>query len=191
MKSEAILDRILDALEKADLKYMLTGSLASSFHGTPRATQDIDIVIEPDVESLRVLIRAFPETAYYVSEDAAFDALREGSQFNVIDLETGWKVDFIFRKQRPFSLQEFQRRQTATLFGRTLFIVSAEDILIAKLEWARLGGSERQLEDAAGILRTSYDRLDFEYIQHWVRELGLQSLWKRISASVPGSPEPG
>ena len=89
--------RIVHALAHAGIPYMLTGSFASSFHGSPRASQDIDIVIAPNSEALAQLLTAFPENQYYVSREAAFDALERRTQFNVIDFATGWKIDFIIR----------------------------------------------------------------------------------------------
>ena len=79
---------------------MLTGSLASTVHGTPRATQDIDVVISPDRAGLERLLEQFPEQQYYVSREAALDAYERTELFNVIDSETGWKMDFLIRKNR-------------------------------------------------------------------------------------------
>ena len=179
MNTEDIFRRIVSALNSAGIPYMLTGSFASSFHGTPRATQDIDLVIAPTASQLRHLVRLLPEAEYYISEDAALEALSRQSQFNVIDFATGWKVDLIIRKSRPFSRLEFDRRSAVELFGLQLFIASAEDVLIAKLEWAKAGQSQRQLEDAANILRLRLDELDRGYIEHWVVELGVQEEWVR------------
>lgn len=179
MSAEDIFRRIIGALEAAGIPYMLTGSFASSFHGTPRATQDIDLVIAPTAGQLRHLVELLPETEYYISEEAALDALRRRAQFNVIDLATGWKIDLIVRKDRPFSRAEFDRRSAVELFGLQLFIASAEDVFLAKLEWAKAGQSQRQLEDAANILRVRSDELDRPYIARWVMGLGLQEEWAR------------
>lgn len=179
MNTEDIFRRILNALNSAGIPYMLTGSFASSFHGTPRATQDIDLVIAPTESQLRRLVTLLPETEYYVSEGAALDALSRKGQFNVIDLATGWKTDLIIRKSRPFSRSEFDRRLAAELFGMQVFIASAEDVVLAKLEWAKAGQSQRQLEDAANILRVRHAELDRAYLERWVAELGLQDEWAR------------
>lgn len=108
MTTEDIFRRILKALGGAGVPYMLTGSFAASYHGVPRATQDIDIVIAPTASQLRQLIRLLPDTEYYISEEAALEALAREGQFNVIDFETGWKIDLIIRKSRPFSQTEFE-----------------------------------------------------------------------------------
>ena len=157
---------------------MLTGSFASSYHGSPRATQDIDIVIAPTADQIRSLVMLFPATEYYVDEDAALDALRRQGQFNIIDFTTGWKVDLIIQKSRPFSRQEFERRGFVAFQGMRLAIASAEDVLIAKLEWSKLGESQRQVEDAAGILKIREGDLDLDYIRDWVRDLELEVQWE-------------
>jgi hypothetical protein len=156
---------------------MLTGSFASAFHGLPRATQDIDFVIAPTADQLRHLTALLPRSEYYVDEDAALEALTSQSSFNVIDLASGWKVDLICQRSRPFSLAEFARRQPIELDGVPLFIASAEDVLLSKLEWAHLGGSARQVEDGAGILRVRGDALDLAYIEGWVSALGVGREW--------------
>ena len=161
---------------------MLTGSFASSFHGNPRATRDIDFVIAPDAAQLRRLISGLPPADYYVDEDAALDALARETQFNVVDLATGWKIDLIIRKSRPFSTTEFGRRQTVGFEGATLAVATLEDLVIAKLEWARQGSSARQLEDVAALLRLRGDAIDHDYVARWVRELRLGDEWAASQA---------
>jgi hypothetical protein len=175
---DAIVPRIIGALEQAGIPYMLTGSFAGAYHGVPRATQDIDMVIAPTAEQLAALVDLLPADTYYVDREAALDALRRESQFNVIDLATGWKVDLIVRKSRPFSRSEFARRATVEHGGTKLVIVSAEDLILAKMEWAKRGGSQRQIEDAAGILRTRFAELDTDYLDDWIRELRLEEQWQ-------------
>jgi len=163
---------------------MLTGSFASAFHGAPRTTQDVDIVIAPTLGSLQKLVKQLPEEEYYVSRDAALQAYGAESLFNVIDLNSGWKIDFIIRKSRPFSLEEFERRREADMLGTRLYIASAEDVILSKLEWAKMSSSERQVNDVAGIVRTQGDALDLEYVERWVAALGLESQWTHAKAAA-------
>ena len=97
--------------------------------------------------------------------------------FNVIDLATGWKIDLIIRKSRAFSQEEFSRRQRVRLHEVPLFVASAEDVVVSKLEWAKLSQSGRQIEDAAAILRTRWDMLDRSYLAKWIAELDLKKEW--------------
>lgn len=165
------------ALERTGVPYMVTGSFASSVHGEPRASKDIDIVIAPTAEQLIAFVREFPPDRFHAVEEDALDALAHHSMFNIIDYSSGWRIDFIFRKARPFSLSEFGRRREEEVAGTRLNVATAEDVLIAKLEWAKMGESYRQLEDAAGILRIRGEALDRGYVERWVAELGLNDQW--------------
>ena len=175
-----LLTGIGEQLEAAGIPYMVTGSVASSFHGEPRATRDIDIVIDPTPEALDAFIRSLPPGRFYVDLEAARAALADRSQFNVVESASGWKVDLMIRKNRPFSVEELARRQPAQLLGNPTFVASAEDLVIAKLEWAKAGESERQLRDVAAILAVSGEGLDYTYVERWVSALGLGEAWSRV-----------
>jgi hypothetical protein len=184
MSIEGVFQRIISALDRAHIEYMLSGSFASAYYGAARSTQDIDLVIHPSVEQVRTFISALPSTEYYSDLNSSLAALQRQSMFNVIDQITGWKIDFIIRKSRPYSQEEFRRRQRVTLHGVTLFIITAEDAVISKLEWAKRAESSRQIEDVAAILRTRWDNLDRPYIQRWVEELELGEEWKKAQDSA-------
>jgi hypothetical protein len=176
---EALGRRIHEALDRAGIPHMLTGSFAAAYHGVPRATQDIDLVIAPDPGQLRSFVHLLPPTEFYVDEDAALEALRTEGQFNAIEVATGWKIDLICRKHRSFSRTEFDRREIADLWGVPMAVATLEDLIIAKLEWARTGGSERQVEDVAALLQLRLGDLDREYLDHWIAEIALTDAWKR------------
>jgi hypothetical protein len=108
------------------------------------------------------------------------EAVRSEGRFNVIDLRTGWKVDLIIRKSRPFSREEFARRAWGDVVGQPRLIATVEDVMIAKMEWSKLGGSARQVEDAARILRTRMNDLDHGYVERWVQEMGLDEQWGEV-----------
>ena len=170
--------RIIAKLDQAGIAYMLTGSFASAHYGSPRSTQDIDIVIAASAAQLQTFIQNLESNEYYAELDAALEAQRRESLFNVIDLASGWKIDLIFRKSRPFSQEEFGRRQRVSFQGLQLFVASAEDVIIAKLEWARLSGSQRQIDDASAVLRVTHQDLDARYLEKWVPALGLEDQWR-------------
>jgi hypothetical protein len=179
MTDDTFFARVIGALERSGTPYMVTGSFASSAHGRIRATQDLDIVIAPDAEQLRALIDQFPGDRYYADESDALDAFEHRSLFNIIDFATPWKADLIMRKSREFSRVEFDRRVPYVIGGTGVYVTTPEDIVIAKLEWAKLGESERQLEDAAGVIATQGPNLDVTYVERWVRELGLEQQWEK------------
>jgi len=176
-----LLEEIGRRLAQAGIPYMVTGSLASSFHGEPRATRDIDVVVDPSARALEGFIADLPNDAFYVDLDAARGAFAERTQFNVIETASGWKVDLIIRKNRPFSVEEFARRQPAEVLGFPTFVASAEDMVIAKLEWAMAGESDRQLRDIAAILAVRGDGLDYPYVERWVKALGLEDFWSKVN----------
>lgn len=180
MSAGELLRRLVAKLDAAGVPYMVAGSFASTYHGVPRTTQDIDIVISPSTESLGLLLAALPEEEYYVDADVARDALRRRSQFNVIDMASGWKVDLIIRKERAFSIEELHRREPAEILGAHVYVATAEDSIVSKLEWAKQSESERQLRDVAGIVAARTNDLDFPYIQRWVTELQLAEQWLKV-----------
>jgi hypothetical protein len=184
MTVDDFFERLIAALGRSEVPYMVTGSYASSAHGTPRATQDIDVVIAPTAEQLKALLQEFPSDRYYVAEEDAREALVSRSQFNIIDFASSWKADLIVRQERDFSKTEFARRRLHSIEGTNLYVASAEDILIAKLEWNKKGESERQIEDAAGIIRRQGSALDLAYVARWVRELELDDQWRRAVAAA-------
>ena len=179
-----VLQRIATALDQNDVAYMLTGSFASAYYGTPRSTQDIDIIIETSPAQLSSFVNSLPVDQYYVDLDAALQALKAESMFNVVDRSAGWKIDFIFRKSRPFSREEFRRRIRAHLQGVSVFVASTEDIVIAKLEWSKLAQSQRQIDDVAAILRIRRETLDRTYIEKWTMQLRLEDEWLRARAAA-------
>lgn len=184
MSIEDVLRTVQSALEVAGIPYMVTGSFASSIHGEPRASKDIDIVIAPTRDQLVDFVRQFPADKYYADEEDALQSFAHESMFNIIDFASGWKVDFIFLKSRPFSQIEFGRRKEEDFGGLRISFATAEDILIAKLEWAKMGESQRQIEDAASIIRIKGDSLDGTYVEKWVKELALEQQWEAATRAV-------
>ena len=134
------LSRLVALLDGAEIPYMLTGSFASTYHGTPCATQDLDLVIDSDEASLGRLLGSLATDEYYFSDEAARQAVRRRGLFNII----------------------------------------------AKLEWAARGQSERQLRDVVGILDT-VGGLDTRYIETWVARLDLGDWWDRARGSTLSS----
>lgn len=175
-----LLRTVAGALDRAGVPYMVVGSLASTFHGEPRATQDIDIVIDPQPDQLDDLLRSFDAEIFYVGD--AHRALTSRGMFNVIDVASGWKIDFIVRKDRPFSAMEMHRRIEAEVLGVRLFVATAEDTVVAKLEWAAASGSERQLADAAAVIAVSGDALDWDHLWRWADALDLTEHLRRAIA---------
>ena len=188
MTQEEFLVQIAQRLESAGIPFMVTGSHSSSHYGQPRTTNDVDVVIDPTPEQLARFLDLLGDR-YYVSRESASDALSRRSMFNVVDFEDGWKADLIIRKDRPFSMEEFRRRQPRSLLGQSLPIVSAEDVILAKLEWDSITPSERQVQDAFNVMAVQWPRLDQEYLRRWADALGvaekLESLFQKNQGLQP------
>ncbi len=133
---ESALAFLAQTLESIGIPYMLVGSFASAFYGEPRATQDVDVVVDPTAAQLVALLSRFSGETYYVSSIAAQDALKHRGMFNLVDLESGWKYDLIIRKEHPFNRSEFDRRTAKAAFGGLLYVATAEDVMIAKMQWS-------------------------------------------------------
>ena len=161
---------------------MLTGSAAAAYHGAGRATMDLDLVIDPLPDQLNAFVRLIKDKELYVSDVAAREALTHRSLFNVVDPASGWKVDLIVRKPRPFSEGELARRQPIDFLGVPVDVASLEDVVLSKLEWAKLGDSGRQLEDVAALVRLWREELDAEYVKRWVAAMALEPQWQAALA---------
>jgi len=176
---ENFLEKLIKKLNEQNIPYMLSGSVSSSLHGQPRATNDADIIIAPAEEQLIAFVKSLGDD-YYVSHDAAREALKSNSMFNVVDIRNSWKADFIIRKDRPFSREEFQRRRKADIMGLDVWVVSPEDVILSKLEWAKNSESNQQFRDALGVATVQYDCLDRDYLYKWAKELQVESSLEQL-----------
>lgn len=179
------LRELVGLLETLGIPHMATGSVASSFHGRPRLTHDADVVIDPTPQQLDALVARLRESGHYVDLQRARDALRRRSQFNVIEPRSAFKIDLIISKDRPFSRAELERRRTVELApGVRLALASPEDTILSKLEWSKKAGrSEKQLEDAKGVLAVN-PGIDRAYVERWATELGVLELWHEIAGGT-------
>jgi hypothetical protein len=176
-----LLKAVVAFCEQAGIPYMVTGSLASSLQGEPRATHDIDVVVEIGPEHVPGFLAGFPPPRYYLGEPAMRDAIRRRSTFNLLDTVEGDKVDFWLLTDDPFDASRFARRQTVELFGRAVIVSAPEDTILMKLRWAELsGGSEKQFTDALRVYELQYDQLDHNYLEAWPARLQIDCLWARL-----------
>ena len=185
METEPVLvtRKVVNAFEQLGIPYLIGGSFASAVHGVVRTTMDADIVADVKPAQASALVELL-EREFYISKDMVLDAIRHNSSFNIIHLETMFKVDVFILKQRPFDRNQMQRR-VAQAFGEStsepVFFCTAEDIILAKLEWFRAGGevSERQWRDIVGVMDLQGDRLDMDYLQKWASALGVEDLLRK------------
>ena len=187
MDQNEFVARLAGNLEAAGIPYMIAGSVGSTFHGEPRTTNDVDVVIDPTPEQLEQLVLALGAD-HYVSPEAAREALSRRSMFNIIDFGSGWKADLILRKDRPFSREEFGRRKAIPVAGGSVWMASPEDVILSKLEWAKITPSELQLRDALGVALVQWPHLDQDYLRRWARELGVEEPLEQLLREAQESP---
>jgi len=180
MTPDQVLREVAGLLSRSDIPYMVTGSFASSMLGLPRSTRDLDVVVDPQAHQIDALVNAFDPESWYIDAVFVRDAFENGSMFNVVHLESGWKVDVIFRKDRAWSREEFSRRIPLVVGNVPVMFLRAEDSILSKLEWVRQGGSLRQIEDAGTVLDVQGDALDFAYLEKWAAAIGVSDLLDRI-----------
>lgn len=175
--------KVIKALEECGINYLIGGSLGSSIHGIPRATLDADLVT--DINNIHVdrLVEKLKDE-FMIDADMICDAIKRHSCFNIIHLETMFKVDIFILKNNPYENMKFTRRKPELLSDPDMFanVATPEDIILSKLIWYQDGGgvSERQWEDAKGILKVQGKNLDYQYLEYWAETLGIKELMDRL-----------
>jgi len=181
-----ITKQIADVFQNLNIHYMIGGSLASSLHGIPRATQDIDIVADIKPNSVKELVNILKKD-FYIDEDMIKEALSRCTSFNIIHLETMFKVDIFILKQDQDSKEEMSRRKSYKISEKqNLYLTSAEDIIIHKLHWYELGDrvSERQWKDVIGVLQVQGNRLNYDYLKKTANRMNVSELLKQAIEEV-------
>ncbi len=179
--------KVIKALEECGINYLIGGSLGSSIHGIPRATLDADLVT--DIQDIHVdQLVAKLQDEFMIDKDMIEDAIKRRSCFNIIHLDTMFKVDIFILKNNSFDNNVFTRRKPELILEPALFVnvASPEDIILNKLLWYQDGGgvSERQWEDAKGIIKVQGENLDFQYLDYWAETLGINKLFSRLKEEI-------
>ncbi len=170
-------------LDKYQINYLLTGSFAVSYYGYPRATHDIDFIVEIKRRDSQKIIEACKQLgdSFIVDHSKIRKAIIKSSEFNILHPETGIKMDFWIVEQNEFEKNKFKRKKTISLDGQKINIISAEDLILTKLLWSKEVRSERHLRDCVGILKVQKNNLDRSYLDWWIRKLKLKELFEQIS----------
>lgn len=186
-----VIAKLVAALDRMGIDYLVGGSFASSIYGIPRATQDVDLVVDmkvSDAQSFAELLAG----DFYVDVDMIKDAIRYGRAFNVIHLKSMFKADFFTKQEGAWTSEELARARTEELIGPqgpfNVRFASPEDTLLHKLVWFQMGGesSDRQWTDILGVLGVQGDGLDGAYLDHWAAVLDVAELLARARRQRPG-----
>lgn len=175
------------ALESLGLRCLIGGSLASSLHGVPRSSHDVDLLADVTPTSIDALVREL-QAAFYVDGDMIRDALRHRTSFNLIHYDSGLKVDIFPLTSDPLLQEEMNRRQPFDLgvADSVVYFATAEDMVLQKLAWYRAGGesSERQWTDVLGMLKVQGAGFDSAYARRWAVQLGVADLLQRAESEA-------
>lgn len=184
-EQELLLDG-LRRLNRRSISYMLSGSMASKAWGIPRTTHGLDFVIQLPPSHIRDFIEAFRSEDYFVDEGMIRSAYPPPNQFNAIHLPSALKVDFwILKTTDAFEREMFRRRLKDSWLGETVWIATAEDVVLHKLYWNKLTPSDRQLGDVAGVVAVQKEKLDESYLHRWASELSVTTeLEKALSGEL-------
>jgi hypothetical protein len=179
-----ITQRIVRELEDLKIQYYIVGSLASSLHGIPRATQDVDIIADISFQHIPKLVNALKEE-FYIDGDMIKEAIQRRKSFNLIHYETMFKADIFIPKLDTAAQEEMDRRQQYQVSDSSqnlLYLASAEDIILNKLQWFQMGGgvSERQWNDVLGVIQIQHKTLDRSYLERAAQQRGVADLLEKV-----------
>ena len=167
-----IVDQVLQSLIKLDLPHMLVGSFSSNAYGTPRSTQDLDVVMRIEADEVNnLLMHLGPD--FQLDPQIGFETKLFTTKYLISVKDHAFKIEVFELSHDPHDQSRFQRRQTLNVAGHLVSIASPEDVVIQKLRWARA----KDLEDVKGILLIQAGRLDEAYLEHWCRQHGS---WDRL-----------
>ncbi|MCC7308153.1 MAG: hypothetical protein IT173_11350 [Acidobacteria bacterium] len=164
-------------LNDLDILYMVTGSVAMSTYATARTTMDIDMIIEISKRDSSRFERRFSGD-YYVDEQSISRAQDRKSMFNVLNMETGIKVDFIIRKPNLLETQKFERRRLSSLGGVEFYVIGKHDLILSKLDWAKDSYSELQFKDIRNLIESG---VDVDKLDRDIETYGLHDVWEAFS----------
>jgi hypothetical protein len=186
----SFLELILEALKASKVEYLIGGAIAEWAWGEPRATQDLDIVIDLPLKSVGRFSKELEKRDMLVPADIILDAMLEDRAdipLNAIHMHSGLKADlYLMRDGDELRRSAFQRRLLVD-YGPPIgevYIHSPEDLILYKLIYLGLSGQPKHSRDIGAILKTKKDQIDYGYIEGWVDRLGLNSVWRELNAGI-------
>ena len=185
MEQDELLRHVVGTLERLDLPYLITGSMATILYGEPRFTNDIDIVVQLSANRIDALVESFPGDEFYLDPERIRQAVAARTQFNIIHPASGLKIDIMIPAMDAFDRSRFARATLAhPADDYEATFATPEDVIIKKMQFYSEGGSDKHLRDIAGVLQISAAEIDRDYVTEWADRLGLREIWDRVLEQV-------
>lgn len=184
MTADEAVVTVLDALDAAGVPYMIVGSLASNFHGIPRATRDADFVVELPPGSLDRFGGALPPDLT-LQQQGAFEAVTGTTRYLIELAGSPFVCELFVRSDDAHDLERFGRRQRVRVLDRVAFVATAEDMIVTKLRWADAAHRSKDIEDIRNIVAVREPEIDWAYVRRWSVAHGTAGLLEDIRGSIP------
>lgn len=185
MEPSDLLVLLAEKLERLQLSYFVTGSIATIIYGEPRFTNDIDVVVQLHADDVELFCQGFPSPDFYVSEEAVNTAIRNCRQFNIIHPSSGLNIDVMVPMDCPYNASRFQRKQQLRVAeGNSIWFGSPEDVILKKLDYYQQGQSDKHIRDILGVMKIQGQKLDRGYIDDWSTKLKLANVWQSVKSQL-------
>jgi hypothetical protein len=179
MTAAEVVTRAIDALDRLQIPYMTVGSFSSNVYGTPRSTKDADFVLALTNHSINALLMAIGKD-FQLEPQMSFETITATSRWRIKHRDTAFVVELFLLSDDPHDRTRFARRVHSNIGGRQAFVPTAEDVVITKLRWSRLGKRQKDSEDVLNVLRVQQGKLDLDYIRHWCDQHGTRELFEQL-----------
>ncbi|MEO0103665.1 MAG: hypothetical protein ABIK40_05265 [candidate division WOR-3 bacterium] len=183
MEIEEVIKKVINILDKLNIPYLLTGALSVVYYGEPRATHDIDLVIQIKEDDITLLMKGFQDN-FFIDEESIRNALKERSMFNAVHKDTNFKVDFWILTEDKFNKEMFNRRVKRNILGIEIYLPTPEDVIINKLEWFKMSNIDKHYYDALSVYCVQKDNLDIEYIKNCCKAKSILEIFERMEEEI-------
>lgn len=179
-----LLTSLASFFQRHHIPYMITGAWSVIFYGRPRASHDIDFVVElypKDVDRVLKALDTLP-MEFSVQKHSVRNGIMHKDLFQIIHHRTILKVDVWLLTDDPFDQSRFKRKKTVIIFGKNTVIASAEDTILQKLRWYKMAKIEKHIIDAAFVYQIQGNRLDKKYLDYWSKKLHVTRYLKDLAS---------
>ena len=186
MPEPDLIELFVRPLERLEIRYLVSGSVAAMLYGEPRVTHDIDFVVSLRDRDILRLPEAYPAAEFYLpeKEELLTELARvQKGHFNVIHPETGLKADFYLTQRDELDAWAFRNVREYKIDGTHIRLAPPEYVIVRKLEYYREGGAEKHLRDIRAMFAVSSEQLDQTVLSEWIQRRGLEAEWKQVSTA--------